>query len=227
MPTVFGIDRMVNPAVAAAPFYNTVFGTPTLVDGASVPTRTLGLTASMAIDSPGNEGIRQLISTGTPAKGWVGFGFRVDALPAGADTTLLTIADLANTAKISLTSAGTLYSFVTGGGTQSMAAAVVANTWYWVEAIFDSNDGTGTKKLYWRVAGTDQTTATLVQVASTMDYAQMLSFAGEGTGTWNVGGWAWGSASSGTDWQTDNLFPGPSMDLTAFPKHVLRPKVAT
>jgi hypothetical protein len=198
MPALQGVDSFAHRVASAAGggLYDTVFGTPTFDTG----TVYEGGLASMLIDSPGNEGVRNLI-TGTPTRGFVAFALRFSAFPTGADTRLLTISSLGDLAEcfLYINTIGQLYINV-GPNFSPNAAALSLDTWYWIEVIFDVSTTTYTAT--WRINEASQTgvNSGVLASASTIDYAQLLSFSGEGTMTWRCGGWTWGSASSGTDW---------------------------
>lgn len=207
MPYILGIDRF-----EAEPWptgYSAVFGTPTRVES---PLNG-NLRYSVEIDSPGAEGLRKSLSSGTPTKGWAGFAFQVPSIPA-SQVSLCTMNDLAEGVEIYIESTGLRCFF--SGGSNVLYGAITPNTWYWVELIFDSNDGTGTKRAYWRVNGVDQTTVTKVAAGSTMSNVQMLSFAGQPALTWVLGGWAWGTVQTVIEWNGDNLF-GPVLSDTPMP----------
>lgn len=207
MPYIRGIDRF-----EAEPWptgYSGIFGTPTRVNS---PLKG-NLRYSVAIDSPGVEGLRMSLSSGSPTKGWVGFAFQVPSTPA-SQVTLCLIDDIADEFEIYIESTG-LRAFMSGG-TNVLYGPITADTWYWVEMIFDSNDGTGTKRGYWRVNGVDQTTITKVAAGSTMNWVQLLSKAAQPALTWLVGGWAWGTVQTVIEWNGDNLF-GPVLSDTPMP----------
>ena len=207
MPTVQGTDSFDHGFDVPAD-YDSVFGTPTAVTTPLYQDRL----NSLEINSPGNEGVRKNI-TGSPVRGWSAFPLRVpSALPSG-DVVTLGLQDAASVpARIIVTSSGIYASL---GASFVTATSFSVDTWHWVEMIYDVNDGTGIKKLYWRMDGTDKETVTLSSAASTVSFAQIVSLSGNASLTWYTGGyWVWGSAASSSDWLGEpSAFPGAGLHI--------------
>src|SRR5262245_10209307 len=91
MPTLQGVSRH-----ESGESYSSTFGTPTIVTTPSLLYQ--GRLNSLAIDAPGNEGVRKDYS-GSPVRAYAGFPLRLTAAPAGGDTRVLTISSLADLAE--------------------------------------------------------------------------------------------------------------------------------
>lgn len=195
MPSVQGTDAFDHGFDVPAD-YDALFGTPTAVTTPLYQSRL----NSLSIDSPGNEGVRKNI-TGSPSRGWQAFPVRIPGNPTTTAVTFCAIHSVTSNiqARISVNTSGVIHAFI-GAGSQQNGPTLTADTWYWVEMIY--NVSAATHSLLWRVNGTDQTTATVAATGSdSCDYAQLVSLSGNGTLTWHVGGyWNWGSAASDSDW---------------------------
>lgn len=204
MPTVQGTDDFNHAINSGA--YDAFFGAPVQVLTPIYQSQP----ATLKIPSAGtNVGVRKNI-TGSPTKGWMGWALRFETIPTGAGVVCGELRDAGGTVtRFVVESSGELHCYVSGGVVRSYGV-IAADTWYWVEAIFDVNDGTGIKKCYWRVNGVDQTTASDTVAASTLSWSQLLSLDGNGTADWYVGLWKWGSAASVTDWLGEPS--GPTLD---------------
>lgn len=224
MPTVQTTDDF-NHAIDAG-YYNTFWGGPPAPSAVTTPIyQSQPKTLKMPATSGQNVGVRTLI-TGSPTRSWMGIALRLEALPTVTDIRLCQFEDSGGAEGRFAVGVGNgnLYCYISGGSTQAYSGnPLVADTWYWLEAILDSNDGTGTKKLYWRIGPsggtiTDQTTATFVQAASTGVHSQIFSGSGDGTCDYYAGIWKMGSAASTSDWLGEPLATSqklrPDADVT-------------
>lgn len=182
-------------------YYNTIWDTPVAV---STPRyRTQPKSLYLPTTGAENVGVRHLIS-GSPTKGWHAFAFRIDAAPSN-DVGLAWIVDAAGTpGRLAVGPNPNLYVYIGGGSVQVYDGnPILVDTWYWIEFIYDVNDGTGDKKLYWRVNDVDQATATLTSAASTITHAQLFTAAGDASLDWYASAWHLGSAASTSDWMLE------------------------
>lgn len=194
MPTVQGTDDFNHTIVSGS--YDAFFGAPTQV--LTPIYQSQPATLKIAPDNVNTQGVRKNI-TGSPTKGWMAWALRFETIPTTAGVLCGELRDAAATvARFTVAATtGELFCYVSGGATRSWGN-ITADTWYWIEAIFDVNDGTGVKKCYWRVNGVDQTTATDTVAASTISWSQLVSTSG--FGDWYCGLWKWGTASTTSDW---------------------------
>lgn len=197
MPTQQGTDSFDHGFDVPAD-YDAVFGSPT---SAGSPLYQ-GRNASLRIDAASGaatHGVRKNI-TGSPGLGWMGFPLRISATPAGA-VTLAALHSVTSDkqARIQVNASRVLGAYIAGGSLQT-GATISVDTWYWIEMIYDAT--AATHSLYWRVAGSDQTTATVSATGSdTCDFSQLFSLFDDASLTWYSGGyWSWGSASTSSDW---------------------------
>jgi hypothetical protein len=204
MPTIQGSDDF-NHVIDAA-HYDAYFA-----DGANDP-ESVGSPvyqaqpASLLIHSEGSvTGVRKNI-TGLPTLGWCAFPFQHTGA-TGNDVQISELRDAGGSvARLFLNASNELYASISGVfGTESNCPASV---WHWIEMILDVSGGTHT--LYWRINGVDGDSVDFAAAVSSISWSQLLSNSGNGTANWYAGWWAWGTASSPTDWLgVDFLTPAP------------------
>lgn len=194
MPTVQGTDLFTNVVAGSYDAFFNVDG----VDPSGVTSPVYqDSTHSLKITPTGsNEGIRKNL-TGSPSRGWTGFAYQVDAAPSGGQGISRIHSNISNlNATLSISTGMVLFVFITGGSSFN-GPTISADTWYWIEQIYNVTGTTHT--LLWRVNGVDQTSATATGTASdSVTYAQ--PFSTSGGATWYAGKWSWGSAANDADW---------------------------
>lgn len=206
MPTVQGTDDFNHTIVAGA--YDAFFGTPTQV--LTPIYQSQPATLKVPSDNVNTVGVRKNI-TGAPTKGWMATAFRFETIPTVTGVNFAELRDAAGTvARVGCDSSGNVFAFQ-GGSTIQNYGIITADTWYWLEMIFDVNDGTGVKKLYWRINGVNQTTCTDTAAASTISWSQIVSLNTNGIADHYSGLWKWGSAATSTDWLGEPS-GGPTLD---------------
>jgi len=211
MPTVQGTDDFGHGTVTAPP-YDFVFGVPTIITSPVYPNG--GVKTLSVVTTGGNIGVRYNI-TGTPARGWNGFAFRLTA--DWVQTQFATIGALAgNGPRLAINVSRQLYGFFTGGGAASTPSATLdLDTWYWIEMIANMNPTTRTCN--WQLNGSDMGSFSKSgETASTAEMSQLLSYSGDPTGgTLLFGYWEWGLAANDTDWLGEPA--APSAEQTFMP----------
>lgn len=199
MPTVEGTDDF-NHAIDAGFYTAGFFGSPSQVTS---PTYNPGPASKSLriIAAGGNEGVRRSFAS-PPTLAWVGFPFYFAANPTSADIRVLTISAVSDLAEcfLYLNTSGQMYINV-GANFSLSSPSLDLSKWHWIEVIFDVS--TTTYSATWRIDAADQgnVNSGVLASSSTCDYNQLLTFAGDGLGTWYAGGtWEWGSAANGADW---------------------------
>jgi hypothetical protein len=204
MPTL-QIEDDFNHAISAA-YYTDAF----FVDGANDPEGVAyplfrAQPKSLLIHSEGdNTGPRENI-TGSPTLGFMAFPFRMENLVSGSDVVVSALLPAVGAqARMAVNSSGGTYAYI-GGGSSQTGPTFVADTWYWIEMIYDVSGATA--ELHWRVDDVTQTTAMLAQTASTISSSQLVSLFGNGTMDWYAGWWGLGEAASTSDWLGADYLP--------------------
>jgi hypothetical protein len=209
MPTVQGTNNF-DHAIDAAYYTDGFFSSAGSPDAVTSPVYD-GQAKSLRIVTDGNNiGARHNI-TGTPARGWAGFAFRTAGLPTTSGVFVCSFGTASGV--VPALSLGTTGLYATIGGATGAEFAISANTWYWVECIADVS-GT-TRRMHFRVEGTDGASAESTDAATTISWHQMISFAGDESGNTSYRGyWQWGSATSATDWLGEPSFQsGPALHV--------------
>src|SRR5262249_53719078 len=152
---------------------------------------------TMAVDSGASaEGVSKNL-VGSYSRAWHGFPLRIDGAPSGGGGLLGELHSTATTntrCQIRFTSAGAVVGSIIGGTTTG-AVTISFGSFHWIEMIADFSSTSCV--LYWRIDGSDQTTATkTIASADTGLKTTLESEAGDGTMTWYAGGYyAFGGAS--------------------------------
>lgn len=199
MPDVQGIDSF-DHGFDVGPDYDQVF-TVAQLSAVTSPLYQERLN-SLRVDviASTNIGVRKNI-TGSPSRGWTGFPLMIDDNPVTSSISVLGLHSVTSNiqARLAVSTGGVLFAFI-GGGSNQNGPTLTLDTFYWIEVIYDVS--AATHELLWRVNGVDQTTATVAATGSdSIDYGQLVTVSGSGTGIWYAGGyWSWGSAISDTDW---------------------------
>lgn len=208
MPTVQGTSNF--PSFNVPADFDVVNGTPTAV---SSPLYQNRLNTMQIVAAGGSaQGVEKNL-TGTPTRGWMGIALRRDASPSSG----LLAGELHNSgagarAQIRWTAAGELHANLQGETTTANNFATSAGSWYWVEMIYLC--AAGTYLLDWQVNGSTQTAAQRTGGAgTTLDFVDAGCDAGDTGLTFFVGGyWAWGTATSQSDWLGEPSGAQPSDD---------------
>lgn len=187
MPTVQATDDF-NHAIDAGYYTDGFFGTPTAVSSPLYQSQPKSLEI---ITGAGATGVRENL-TGTPTHGWMAFPFRTSAVADVIQVANFWAAGFSEAGTLNMTSTGLYVTLAT----DSTAIAISANTWYWVEMIYDVS--ANPHELFLKVGGTTVSTTSAV-AATTVESAQLL---GQFTPskTFHYGLWKYGSAASDSDW---------------------------
>lgn len=192
MPTIQGIDQFFHNSfsVPGGGPYGTVTGTPVLDTSIKPPLES----AAVLLDNPGTGDVLGYTVSGTPARAWCGFYFR---MATGSATSLLiqfaTVGG--NVARLYYDSGAAFLATIDEINYEYYA--ITLDEYQWVEMIYDAS-GT-THNLYTRIAGVDGTSVPRAGTSA----STISNFTLTGPAFGNQHRFAhvmWGSAASTSDW---------------------------